>query len=1276
MSKFKRTKAVVAGLLSALMLTSALPFAASAAETTEAVAAETAETQEQAVAAESEGESVGATYSVSTASALKTALAKNEDSTITLTADISSYIGASGDHSNSSYVPVWCTVGSGKKTLLLKGHTVDMKNSYVVVYDNADKGEEYLESHSNLCLFKIPSGADLTVYGNDVGKDGGGMIYSGEILRNRDGLDQRDIFHVEGGKLTVYNGRYDTADTYESYTYGTAVHMYQTIEVGATPLTVKSGEVVINGGYFEGRCLSNQYSLKRNAALEVYAGAKVTLNGGFFYGIDCANSVWVEDDYTSFNNGNFTINAGGFGIDDYSNWFSVEKGQFSSKLYNPGQIGLCIESLDPCYNYYIADGSKVKKVFDHDSYQGKDIVNLRAEEFYIEPKTKYPRLNASELKTESATSPLRQLSFRADGTYAANSISQPYSWKVGSSQYVYVSSGVSFPQVPGNDNHYISASVNVRCYESSGSGYKYYNYFYTNPKQVTLYYDAQRGAYRFNLLSVITGSALEAMQMSTGWTYELTMNITEHCVSAYESKTWFSVSHDTGFYVKAQPAAYRVSYEKYSSSGATGTMSDSVVDANTDLTLPRATFTPAEGKRFAYWLIDGEKYYVGDKYRVTKNVTAYAIYANDAVAFDQVFIDISAPESGATPSYTMTFPEQNENYRYVSADTRFDTRYTYNGVRWKNESTGSLMSTGTTFAENTNYEATLYIKTSDEVRRFISGSTEVFINGRKASWTAIAGSDNMEISCSYSFLCKGLITNISLNVEKPWPAKKIEWKATLPSGVNYELDTSKNNSSQKIYNAMQWYDLNYNSAKQSGETFLSNHNYRVTVWLKAKSTNYSFNAEDALNITINGKKPTRVQTSDYRNTANYYLVVDCEFRCADHVPSNTITYTEPQIGAHPDFTVSDNMSKIDFYTGLGLVCPHGTGLEFIDPSLDTADNPLQLMDEDDVFEEGKTYIARVWLSTLEKDEVYFKYPGFTAKMNGVEGTNYLLNSDSCRLIYVEREYVFEKQTYDIWLGDTQVTADNLTNITGDGKAWYVPNINTLYLFDPTITGETPQKARIESYVEGLEIEGSYKMTDSASRYGLYSSKDITLSGDFTFIGDYSGILTKGDLTMRTGSVTGKSNRGMGTASGIMSNGAMNIKNGLQRVEAATVSDDYGIWASGGLTVGDKLMVVVPENNLVTDKTVAQLNGSTQTHARQVVITVDPAKGYVLGDVNCDGFININDVLAIQRHLAGINILTGYPLYAADTNGDGSVTIEDATHLQMYLAEYDVVLGNS
>ena len=64
-------------------------------------------------------------------------------------------------------------------------------------------------------------------------------------------------------------------------------------------------------------------------------------------------------------------------------------------------------------------------------------------------------------------------------------------------------------------------------------------------------------------------------------------------------------------------------------------------------------------------------------------------------------------------------------------------------------------------------------------------------------------------------------------------------------------------------------------------------------------------------------------------------------------------------------------------------------------------------------------------------------------------------------------------------------------------------------------------------------------------------------------------------------------------------------------------------------------------------------------------------GVSLGDANGDGYVNINDVTAVQRHLSELEALQGIYLLAADVNQNGTQEIDDATLLQAYLAEYDI-----
>ena len=58
--------------------------------------------------------------------------------------------------------------------------------------------------------------------------------------------------------------------------------------------------------------------------------------------------------------------------------------------------------------------------------------------------------------------------------------------------------------------------------------------------------------------------------------------------------------------------------------------------------------------------------------------------------------------------------------------------------------------------------------------------------------------------------------------------------------------------------------------------------------------------------------------------------------------------------------------------------------------------------------------------------------------------------------------------------------------------------------------------------------------------------------------------------------------------------------------------------------------------------------------------------FLIGDVNLDGKVNINDATEIQKYLAGITTLSGRAQRAADFHRDDHIVIDDATAIQRYL----------
>ena len=59
---------------------------------------------------------------------------------------------------------------------------------------------------------------------------------------------------------------------------------------------------------------------------------------------------------------------------------------------------------------------------------------------------------------------------------------------------------------------------------------------------------------------------------------------------------------------------------------------------------------------------------------------------------------------------------------------------------------------------------------------------------------------------------------------------------------------------------------------------------------------------------------------------------------------------------------------------------------------------------------------------------------------------------------------------------------------------------------------------------------------------------------------------------------------------------------------------------------------------------------------------DPTPGYIAGDVNADGEVNISDVTALIDYLLSDDDDAGINLQAADVQGDGEINIGDVTAL--------------
>ena len=433
----KRAKSLLSILLAAVLMLGLIPMTATAADT--------------------DGELAGTgaiIHNVTTAAELKAALElvdKNSPHRIVVKNDIIETIGTPGDYSDKNYIPVWCTVGKGEKVLDLNSYTVELKSDYCAIYDGFSMGAAYLEAKSNECLFSIPDGADLTVNGGYTSSTYAGAIrYKGVLLNKCDAIDQRDIFHLDGGYLTINSGNYAPGWTRKKYTWegSTFASGYtEYMQVNGTPITVNDGYLTVNGGYFEGIGL-NTYSFKlpsnfdtydyaRNAAIKVNGSSGgVTINNGHFYGRSHASCISGQN----LESARIMVRSGRFQIDQSDTTISMVYGDHYNVTSYPGKVGLPIPTYYADTLYYSTNPTTI---YTSSNANKTTVMNLRTPDFYVLPQS---RVNSSPLPSKDCA----DVTFE-DYTY---DIESPVTWDVTDDHYIEVkSSSLYYPNLYSEANN-------------------------------------------------------------------------------------------------------------------------------------------------------------------------------------------------------------------------------------------------------------------------------------------------------------------------------------------------------------------------------------------------------------------------------------------------------------------------------------------------------------------------------------------------------------------------------------------------------------------------------------------------------------------------------------------------------------------------------------------------------------------------------------------------------------------------------------------------------
>ena len=285
----------------------------------------------------------------------------------------------------------------GKKYLDLNGHTLKFRrpNGY---------------THT---LFTVPEDAEFVLLDNS--KKGDGSInYDGWIYEGADydsgHLAVRNIFSVSG-KLTINGGKLDVGRSKKQWlevaaregeVEGYAFNGYVRNQVNGCGVIVENGgELTVNGGYVTGRGFEYLTSGYVNdvyqhvdaeytscAAIRMKAGAKVTLNDGFFKGYGCGDVLQVEDGC------DLTVKSGEFDTKKIDKvrlpqasitnwWFGGERDNYMNGFY--GDIGIPEGAIDTTKTDLIVGGEEQEP--DED---GNVSAAFTSKKTYVQPKEVIP----------------------------------------------------------------------------------------------------------------------------------------------------------------------------------------------------------------------------------------------------------------------------------------------------------------------------------------------------------------------------------------------------------------------------------------------------------------------------------------------------------------------------------------------------------------------------------------------------------------------------------------------------------------------------------------------------------------------------------------------------------------------------------------------------------------------------------------------------------------------------------------------------------------------
>ena len=227
-----------------------------------------------------------------------------------------------------------------------------------------------------------------------------------------------------------------------------------------------------------------------------------------------------------------------------------------------------------------------------------------------------------------------------------------------------------------------------------------------------------------------------------------------------------------------------------------------------------------------------------------------------------------------------------------------------------------------------------------------------------------------------------------------------------------------------------------------------------------------------------------------------------------------------------------------------------------------------------------------------------------------------------------------EEGYAVWLGNTQITKDNVDDVLGDGTACFDPNTNTLTLndFAGVASNEGPV---IRSSGVDLTVTGSGRIAlkNGTASYGIdVQGGSLSIGGDLSIEAKQVSIHAEGDVTFTHGTMQVSTSQEEGRGVYLPSPGtSITVASNIELLEVSThgrafhTADDLAVHVEEGLIVeepedkslaGEHVLIVREKNPVIV--TVTAREGLIYDGSEQELVNYQVDGGTILFKLSEEG----------------------------------------------------------